>query len=78
MCRVGTRHCSNVPDSVKVAYYSDTEVVVATEFDKQDPLFEFVPMRFEVQRCDISGRYVIDVRQRPSEPGQPLAGTPLP
>lgn len=78
VCKIQTRHCANVPDGAKLAYYSDKEVVVATEFDKKDPLFELVPMRFELQQCDATKRYVVAVSQRPAEPGQPRTGTPTP
>ncbi len=78
VCRVQTQHCANIPDRAKVAYYSDKEVVVAMEIDKQDPLFELVPMRFELQQCETTKRYVVAVSQRPAEPGKPPAGTPTP
>lgn len=78
ICKVLTRHCSNVKDRAQVAYYSDKEVVVATDLDKQDPLFELVPMRFELQPCDTAGRYVVAVSQRPAESGKSPAGEPHP
>ena len=78
VCKIQTRHCANAPDRAKVAYYSDKEVVVATELDKRDPLFELVPVRFELQQCDATKRYVIAVSQRRAEPEQPRAGTPTP
>jgi len=63
-CSARTLRCSNIDEDLKIAYLTDTDIVVAKEVDRTNPLYELIPMRFDVAKCDATNRYDYRVNQQ--------------
>lgn len=65
VCSARTIRCANLDPAAEITYLSENEVVVAKDVDRNSPLYELNPVRFDVEQCDSSKRYQYGVTQRP-------------
>jgi hypothetical protein len=61
VCDVKTTHCSNIAPEAMINHITDDDVAVALPLSASDPLYEFYPVKFQIVRCDTTGRYGIKV-----------------